>query len=119
MAALLAILLLLLVAVPAAAHTRLVRADPAPRAALAAPPGRVVLRFSDPVELRFSTLTVETADGLAVDSHDARTDADEPRRLSVGLPPALPPGVYTVRYRVLSADGHVVSGSYRFTLAGR
>jgi methionine-rich copper-binding protein CopC len=118
MAALLAILLLL-VAVPAAAHTRLVRAEPAPRAALAVQPGRVVLRFSDPVEIRFSTLTVETADGLGVDARDARTDADEPRRVSVGLKGGLPPGVYTVRYRVLSADGHVVSGSYRFTLAGR
>ncbi|HEX7124257.1 MAG TPA: copper resistance protein CopC, partial [Thermodesulfobacteriota bacterium] len=34
----------------------------------------------------------------------------------VGLPPDLPAGAYTVKYRVLSADGHVVEGSYRFTV---
>jgi methionine-rich copper-binding protein CopC len=40
---------------------------------------------------------------------------DDPVRLSVGLRP-LPAGTYTVRYRVLSVDGHVVEGEFPFTL---
>jgi hypothetical protein len=39
------------------------------------------------------------------------------RSLSVGIPP-LAPGTYTVRYRVLSVDGHVVE-SERTTSTSR
>ena len=39
---------------------------------------------------------------------------------SVGVRPLGPSGTYTVNYRVTSADGHVVSGSwpFRLTVAG-
>ena len=40
---------------------------------------------------------------------------DDAKRLSVTLPP-LPPGAYSVRYRVLSVDGHVVDSSFSFTI---
>ena len=36
--------------------------------------------------------------------------------LSVGVRPLGPSGKYTVNYRVTSADGHVVSGSWPFHL---
>jgi methionine-rich copper-binding protein CopC len=39
----------------------------------------------------------------------------EPTRLSVGVP-TLPAGVYTVRYRVVSIDGHVVEAEFTFTV---
>src|SRR4029079_9193212 len=40
--------------------------------------------------------------------------------VSVGVRPLGPSGTYTVNYRVTSADGHVVSGSwsFRLTVAG-
>ena len=40
--------------------------------------------------------------------------------VGVGLRPLGPAGTYTVNYRVTSADGHVVSGSwsFRLTVAG-
>ena len=41
----------------------------------------------------------------------------EPSRLSVGVPP-LPAGPYTVKYRVLSVDGHVVEAEFTFTVRG-
>ena len=40
---------------------------------------------------------------------------DDAKRLSVTLPP-LPPGTYSVRYRVLSVDGHVIDSSFSFTI---
>ena len=36
--------------------------------------------------------------------------------VSVGLRPLGPSGTYTVNYRVTSADGHVVSGSWSFAV---
>jgi methionine-rich copper-binding protein CopC len=37
--------------------------------------------------------------------------------MSVGVPP-LPAGPYTVKYRVLSVDGHVVEAQFNFTVRG-
>ncbi len=42
----------------------------------------------------------------------------EGQRLTAAVEPGRPGnGVYTVGYRVVSADGHPVTGSYKFTLA--
>jgi methionine-rich copper-binding protein CopC len=37
-------------------------------------------------------------------------------KISSALEAPLSPGKYTVKYRVVSADGHVVAGSYTFTV---
>jgi methionine-rich copper-binding protein CopC len=43
---------------------------------------------------------------------------DDPRRLSVTLR-THEPGFYTVKYRVLSIDGHVVDSRITFTVKGQ
>jgi methionine-rich copper-binding protein CopC len=50
-----------------------------------------------------------------VDLGDLEVGPDDPTKLSVGIP-ALSPGTYTVRYRVLSADGHVVESQLFFRI---
>jgi methionine-rich copper-binding protein CopC len=42
-------------------------------------------------------------------------DAEERKRLTLVLPP-LPSGSYTVRFRVLSVDGHVAEDSFGFSV---
>ena len=37
-------------------------------------------------------------------------------KITTALKAPLSPGKYTVKYRVVSADGHVVAGSYTFTV---
>jgi len=101
----------------AAAHAVLVRSAPAARATLAEKPDRVQLWFNERLEPAFSSMSVWSAAGTQVDAGDARVAPDDPKRLSVSLLP-LPPGAYTVRYRVLSVDGHVVDSSFSFTVRG-
>jgi len=50
-----------------------------------------------------------------VDAADAAVDQSDPVLLSVSTP-HLSPGRYTVRFRVLSVDGHVVESKYTFTV---
>lgn len=102
----------------ALAHAFLVKSAPAARSRVPAPPTRVVLWFNERLEPVYSTVSVWTGSGMQVDQRDAVTDPDDRKRLSVGLVP-LPAGQYTVRYRVLSIDGHVVESSYVFTVAAR
>ena len=80
-------------------------------------PTRVVLKFNERLEPAFSSLSVWSADGLQVDEQDVRVGPEDSRRLSVGLP-RLEARVYTVRFRVLSVDGHVVESSFPFTIRG-
>jgi methionine-rich copper-binding protein CopC len=96
-------------------HAALVRSSPARRAILTQSPEQAQLWFNEPVEPRFSTVSVWDAEGARVDLENAAVAPDDPKRLSVGLRP-LRPGRYTIRFRVLSVDGHVVEGEIRFEI---
>lgn len=100
---------------PAGAHAALVASSPTRRAALTEPPPHVELAFSERLEAAYVRLSVVDAQGLRVDLGDAAVTLGDARRLRVSLPP-LGPGSYTVRFRVLSVDGHVVESSFAFTV---
>ncbi|MET7832438.1 copper resistance CopC family protein [Micromonospora sediminicola] len=115
LAALLAAATLLLApAAPAAAHNTLQAATPAQDARLSAAPTTVTLRFLQQLNPEFTTIVLSDAGqrkiptgAPAVDGATGTITVDEP----------LTNGTYTVAYRVVSADGHPVQGSYRFTVA--
>jgi hypothetical protein len=98
-------------------HAYLVKSVPARRAALSHSPARVQLWFNERLEASFSHLSVWDHEGVQVDLGDAEVGLDDPKRLSVGVPP-LAPGAYTVKYRVLSVDGHIVESHFSFTVRG-
>lgn len=113
----LAVIPLVALASPACAdaHAVLVRSTPPARAALSHPAPRVELWFNERPEPAFSSVSVWSASGARVDRGDVVVGPDDPKRVSVTLEP-LPPGTYTVRFRVLSVDGHVVESSFPFTV---
>ena len=100
-------------AAPASAHASLVRATPADGATLASAPSRVVLEFDDPLSTSFATLVVTGPDG-----HDVTTGRSSVSgsTLTGDLEGGLPPGAYRTAFRVVSDDGHPVTGQLRFTL---
>ena len=109
------LLLAALQAQPALAHSKLVRSSPAARGTVAQAPARVQLWFNERIEPAFAELSVWSKAGARVDSGDLEVDPDDPLAISVGVAP-LAPGVYTVRYRVLSVDGHVAEADFTFTV---
>jgi methionine-rich copper-binding protein CopC len=102
---------------PAWSHAYLVRSTPAARSVVARAPERVQLWFNERLEPAYSRMSVWNRDAERVDVGDAQVAPAEPGRLSVGVPP-LPAGAYTVKYRVLSVDGHVVEAEFVFTVRG-
>jgi copper transport protein len=112
-----------LLAVPAAASAHATLEESAPQRGATAKdqPGAVVLRFSEPVEGNFGAIRVYDAEGAQVDAGEAFHPGGEGAKLGVRLEPDLPDGSYTATYRVVSADGHIVSGGYVFSIgaAGR
>lgn len=106
-------LALLLGAGQAFAHTRLESSDPADGTSLAAPPQRVSLTFNEPMQAGFTALTVVGPDQAQYQAGDVTANAGT---VSVGVRPLGPAGRYEIGYRVVSEDGHPVSGSVSFTL---
>jgi copper resistance protein C len=99
----------------AQAHSFLVDANPSAKEHLSAAPKSIKLRFGAGVEPAYSKLTVETTDGKVL-AQGAVGKPDNPRELTLDAPADLPPARYLIRYRVLSTDGHIVEGSYEFTV---
>jgi copper transport protein len=100
----------------ASAHAQLEGTSPPQGATVKPEPAAVIFRFDEPVEGNFGAVRVYDADGARVDQGDAfHPDGDGPR-LGVHLKPDLPDGSYTATYRVVSADGHIVSSGYVFSI---
>ena len=96
-------------------HAVLQRAEPRVESKLKRPPEEVRLYFTERLEPAYSTLRVLDARGTQVDRRDCQVDRANPALLRATLPP-LPPGAYTVRWRVLSIDADVTEGDFTFRI---
>jgi copper resistance protein C len=100
------------------AHAYLVKSSPVRHSRLSSAPTRVVLWFNERLEPQFSHLAVWNVEGQQMDAGDVQVGPEDSKKLSVGIP-TLSAGTYTVKYRVLSVDGHIVEAEFPFTVRSR
>lgn len=98
-------------AVGASAHNALVSTSPADRAVVASVPATVVLTFDEPAIAMGTQLVVTGPSGPVQSGVPRLVD----NTVSQDLQPGAPAGAYTVVWRVTSADGHPVSGTFVFS----
>lgn len=98
-------------AAPAAAHNVLIGSSPAPDAQVGATPGEIVLTFDQPA-VAMGTQMIVTGPSGPVQTGPPRLVDDTVSQPVAG---GAPPGAYTVAWRVTSADGHPVTGTFAFT----
>ncbi|GAA2326085.1 copper resistance CopC family protein [Dactylosporangium salmoneum] len=108
-----ALLVLLVPAPPAFAHSTLLKTDPADGATVSAPPAAITLTFNENIKQQFSTIVVTGADGASY-SDGAPHAVD--KTLTQAVKP-LPTGAVKVAWRTVSADGHPIEGRFAFTNA--
>lgn len=97
------------------AHAFLDHAIPAVGSSVATAPPVLSLSFTQELEPAFASVTVTNDAGQRVDLGNAQVPPGAPAELRVGLRP-LPPGTYTVSWRVVSVDTHPTEGRFRFTI---
>lgn len=93
------------------AHTHLTSSTPAAGAQLTVAPQALTLEFSEPAQL--TALSIAKAGAAPVKL--AAPSAPQ-SRIRIALP-VLTPGTWTVRFRALASDGHLMPGDLTFTLA--
>ncbi|MCZ4563417.1 copper resistance protein CopC [Rhodococcus sp. IEGM 1401] len=109
-----AALLMLLIAAPiASAHSQVTGYSPADGSSLDASPATASVSFNEVPQSQFATLNVVGPDGNIWSKGDARIEGQS---VVVDVGELGPVGEYTLAYRITSADGHPVSGTASFTL---
>ena len=110
--ALLCGMVLVTFAVAASAHAHLEKSSPADGSVITTSPPSIVLSFSEAA--RLTALSIQRGEEAKQNVKPLPTAAAQ--QITVPLPP-LKPGAYSLSWRVLSDDGHVMSGTLHFTLA--
>jgi copper resistance protein C len=80
---------------------------------LTAGPDQVSATFNEQLQTTFAAMAVVGPDGNVWSTGQPTVHGAV---VSVDMRPLGPAGTYTVNYRVTSADGHVVTGSWSFRL---
>lgn len=97
---------------PASAHAALVGSDPEDGTTLASSPTSITLEFNENVAQR-AFVAVTAPDGTQVPvSTVSATDNTVTAKIAVGDQK----GRYSASYRVVSADGHPVTGTFTYTV---
>jgi methionine-rich copper-binding protein CopC len=106
----------LVTAAPAAAHNALISSDPKDKTSLDAGPPSVTLTFDQDVQggQGINTISVVDASGGHYEVPGDPTIKDN--AVSTNVNALGKAGQYKIGYRILSADGHPVSGELTFTL---
>jgi methionine-rich copper-binding protein CopC len=99
------------------AHSMLVKAEPPRRAVLTKAPSQVRLWFNEKIEGDYASLVVLDAKKQPISDVKPTLAPDDQKSIVLPLP-ELAPGKYSVKFRVLSVDGHVVESSFDFTVKG-
>jgi len=94
------------------AHAHLASSTPAEGSTVSAAPPSIELKFSEAV--RLTAVSVQKGDEKKQPLAALPEKASD--KISLALP-ALAPGKYSVNYRGVSADNHVVSGAIHFTVS--
>jgi copper transport protein len=106
----------LLAATPASAHASLTATEPVGGTAVKTSPERVVLRFSETVQIPLGSIRVfASPSGEQVETPAAGRVDGIPSAVGVKLP-ELDEGTYIVTWRVTSADAHPIHGAFTFTV---
>ena len=97
---------------PATAHAELASSTPSQGATIATLPSSVKLVLSEPAR-KPAFVSVQNAAGNRINSKTVRVLDSE---ISTAVVDRTMPGKYTMAYRLVSVDGHVVTGEITFTV---
>lgn len=108
-------IILSLTSLPVFSHAIMVKSQPEENVTLSSSPKQIDVWFNDKVGNEYKALAVIDSSGNRVDNKDAQQELMDPSHIYCTTQ-TLSPGTYTIRYRVVSIDTHIVTGKFQFTI---
>jgi len=100
------------------AHAFIDHSDPAVGSTLPTAPKVLHIWFTQELEPAFSWIQVTDKSGAAVNDGTSFIDPHNKQEMDIKMK-ALPRGMYTVKWRVLSVDTHTTDGDFTFQVKGK
>lgn len=97
------------------AHAYLKQSNPSVNTELETSPKNISLVFSEPIQPAFHHIEIFGEDGNA-ELHESFIPEDDETKLIAKLKQDLGKGTYTIKWRVISSDGHPIEGTIPFTI---
>lgn len=95
-------------------HVYLLECNPPENGVMSEPPEKISMTFVGSVEPMFSKIEVSDSNGKIVSK---KTECKEDDTImETELDKNLPPGEYTVKWKVMSLDGHKQTGEFKFSI---
>lgn len=98
------------------AHAYIKKSTPLENEMIEKSPNEVTIQFDETIQPAFNSLKVFDSEGNRVDKKNGRIDPKQPSILKSGLKKNLPDGMYRIKWKVVSSDGHPVEGVIPFQI---
>lgn len=108
-----ALVALMATSTSSAAHSQLISSTPSDTESLDTAPANISLLFNEDLLDLGQQIVLEGADGVEIPTDEGTVDGPN---FSTEILEELTAGDYTVTWRVVSADGHPISGTFTFTV---
>ncbi len=103
---------------PVMAHAALVKSDPPRRATLSNPPKQIQLWFNEKIEGAYASVVLLDSNKKSITENNPEVVANDPKSVVLNIP-EIGTGKYTIQYRVMSVDGHVIESSFDFNIKNK
>ncbi|WP_172197543.1 copper resistance CopC/CopD family protein [Saccharibacillus qingshengii] len=98
----------------ASAHATLLSSNPGDQTSVAQMPGGIELSFNETIQGEFLSIGITNTKGEDMPVGEALVSPEDSHVVTAEVEGAYPDGIYTMKWRVVSADGHPIRGTVRF-----
>jgi copper transport protein len=98
------------------AHAYIVKSNPTGNQSLSKSPDKVSIEFDEIIQPTFYSLQVLDMKGTQVNKDNGRINASNAKVLESDVKQDLPKGIYTLKWKIVSSDGHPVDGVIPFQI---
>ncbi|WHY57155.1 copper resistance protein CopC [Peribacillus simplex] len=105
---------LLLYPATAFGHATVISSNPSPNEAMDTLPEKISIQFSENIQPSFHSLEVFSHDGDKIQIQDSTISEQSERILEAKWKGTIDEGIYYIKWRVVSSDGHPIEGTIPF-----
>ncbi|MFE4240355.1 copper resistance protein CopC [Peribacillus butanolivorans] len=105
---------LLLYPVTASGHASVISSNPSPNEAMDTLPEKISIQFSENIQPAFHSIEVFSQDGDKIQIQDSTISEQSEKILEAKWKGTIDEGIYNIKWRVVSSDGHPIEGTIPF-----